>query len=196
MFESTGLALEGVLLESAVPRLCAVVAHPHPQFGGDMHNHVVVALGRALWEAGATVLRFNFQGVGSSEGSYDGGRGEGEDVLGGVRIVRGSAPGVPLIAAGYSFGAQVVASVAVAMAPAAMVLVSPPVGFAPLPTGVPLLAITGDRDDICPPTRLQEQAGTDRVVVVPGCDHGWWSGTEPVVRALSGFVRGLLDTSM
>jgi alpha/beta superfamily hydrolase len=83
----------------------AVVAHPHPLYGGTLDNPVVFHAERELHELGLTTLRFNFRGVGESEGEHDAGRGEVEDLAGAVSWIRGSAPNAPLILVGYSFGA-------------------------------------------------------------------------------------------
>src|SRR5438445_2602075 len=87
-FQSDGLRLEGALRVVPDARLCAVVLHPHPLYGGDMDNHVVTALCAALNALGATTLRFNFRGAGASEGRHDNGRGEVEDAVEAVRFVR------------------------------------------------------------------------------------------------------------
>ena len=82
----------------------AVITHPHPLFGGTMDNKVVQTLARAFVACGWTALRFNFRGVGASEGVHDEGRGEREDML---ELVRQLAPEGPLAIAGFSFGAFV-----------------------------------------------------------------------------------------
>ena len=87
------------------PRCATVFAHPHPQFGGTMFNNVVVHASRELVSRGAVVLRFNFRGVGRSAGAYDGGRGEKADLAAVLAFAREEHPGVPLLAAGFSFGA-------------------------------------------------------------------------------------------
>src|SRR5690606_8758102 len=80
----------------------AVIAHPHPLFGGTLSNKVVQTLARAFVQAGWTAVRFNFRGVGRSEGAYGGGRGELEDLL---SVVAAQAAAGPLCLAGFSFGA-------------------------------------------------------------------------------------------
>ena len=91
----------------ARPAHAAVVCHPHPQFGGTMHNKVVFRLAAALVEHGIPALRFNFRGVGRSTGSYDEGRGEADDVRAALAALAARYPGVPLLLAGFSFGAWV-----------------------------------------------------------------------------------------
>src|SRR5690349_19464181 len=100
--------LEAILkLPGGVPRLAAVVAHPHPLYGGTMHNKVVYATARRLEAHGAAVLRFNFRGAGASEGEHDQGRGERRDMAAALAEVRGRFPRLLLVAAGYSFGSYV-----------------------------------------------------------------------------------------
>src|SRR6187551_352591 len=90
--------------DAAASHGVAVIAHPHPLFGGTMDNKVVQTLARAFVQAGWTALRFNFRGVGASAGSHDEGRGETEDML---ALVAEQAPEGPLALAGFSFGSFV-----------------------------------------------------------------------------------------
>ena len=85
----------------------ALVCHPHPMFGGTMHNKVVYQAAKALHELGIPVLRFNFRGVGLSEGSHDRGRGEQDDVRAGLNYLATEFLGHPILLAGFSFGAWV-----------------------------------------------------------------------------------------
>jgi uncharacterized protein len=85
--------------------MAAVVCHPHPLFGGTMHNKVVYHAAKTLHRYGLAVLRFNFRGVGLSEGAYDEGRGETADVRAALDYLNAEFPGAPLLAAGFSFGA-------------------------------------------------------------------------------------------
>ncbi len=96
--------IEAMLRVACPVRATALVAHPHPQFGGTMHNPVVFHADRALHRAGLTTLRFNFRGVGTSDGSFDQGRGEVGDLAAAASFLRGLAPNVPEILIGYSFG--------------------------------------------------------------------------------------------
>lgn len=104
--------LEAILKENPSPFAAVVVCHPHPRPasgapGGTMNNNVVYRVAKALTDAGATVLRFNFRGVGRSSGSYSGGVGEEEDAQAALDFLAQRAPGVPLWMAGFSFGARV-----------------------------------------------------------------------------------------
>ena len=89
------------------PRRTAVVCHPHPLFGGTMHNKVVFQLAKTLHQAGAPVLRFNFRGAGLSEGRHDKGRGESGDVQAALDYLAAEFPDKPILLAGFSFGAYV-----------------------------------------------------------------------------------------
>ncbi len=84
-----------------------VVCHPHPLYGGTLHNKVVFRLARAARRAGAAVLRFNFRGVGRSAGSYDEGEGEQDDLRATIGYMNDRYPGLPLAVAGFSFGSRV-----------------------------------------------------------------------------------------
>ncbi len=102
-------ALEGLLEEPEVAvRDIALVCHPHPLYGGTMHNKVVNRLARGLRRQGSVVLRFNFRGVGKSEGVYDHGEGETEDARAALKWLRSRYPDLPHTLAGFSFGSRVV----------------------------------------------------------------------------------------
>jgi len=193
-FESDGLRIEAMLHEGE-GALAAVILHPHPLYGGDMDNHVVLALRAALAEAGATTLRFNFRGAGHSEGSFDDGRGEAEDARNSMSALRQLRPAAGLVLAGYSFGALVAAGISREIELRALILVSPPVALGPLPelpTGVPSLLITGEFDDIAPADRLAALEGpVTRVAVVPGTGHAWWPGVDALALEVAAFLKGV-----
>ena len=100
--------------EEGAPVLAAVVCHPHPLYGGSLHNKVVFRMARGLRRAGAVVLRFNFRGVGRSEGEHAHLEGEIEDARAALDWLRARYPGVPFALAGFSFGARVVTRLACA----------------------------------------------------------------------------------
>ena len=148
------------LIEEPAPgagpaRLAAVICHPHPLFGGTLHNKVVHTLARTLRSEGAATLRFNFRGVGASEGTHDEGVGETEDALAAVASARARWPGVPLVLAGFSFGGAMAIRAASAAAPAWLITVAPAVDRVSLePLAVPRcewLVVQGDADDIVAP---------------------------------------------
>ncbi len=93
--------------EAAEPLEAAVICHPHPQFGGTMHNKVVHRLARGLRKSGCVVLRFNYRGVNLSEGTYDDGIGETDDARTALRELQARYPHLPVMAAGFSFGSRV-----------------------------------------------------------------------------------------
>jgi uncharacterized protein len=101
--------LEATLWTSALaePPFLAVVCHPHPLYGGTMHNKVVFQAAKALHERGAAVLRFNFRGVEKSEGAHDNGRGEQDDVRAALDYLSAEFPSRPILLAGFSFGSRV-----------------------------------------------------------------------------------------
>ncbi len=148
--DSDGLKLEGLLSEKS-PDKAVIVTHPHPQQGGEMHNPVVSTVISAYNEQGYTTLRFNFRGVGYSQGLYDDGNGEQNDVLSAISYLKNS--GVKNISlAGYSFGAWVNLMVAAKQIEIEeLVLVSPPVDFIKFETVKDIaslrLVVTGTHDE-------------------------------------------------
>jgi len=99
--------LEAILWEpEGDARAAAIVSHPHPLYGGTMHNNVTFRIARALQGAGLAALRFNFRGAGASEGAHDGGPGEVDDAAAALDWLAERRPGLPLWAAGFSFGAR------------------------------------------------------------------------------------------
>lgn len=181
---SGSLELEGVLHtptgSSPVPAV--VVCHPHPQYGGDMANNVVMAVVRGAVTRGIAALRFNFRGVGRSAGAYDGGRGEQDDVRAALACAaaRPEVDAGRLGLAGYSFGA-VMAVLAVDERVRALALIAPPLAAADLGDRLtafsrPLLLLAGERDQFCPADALRQLADRCRaeLVVVPSVDHFWF----------------------
>jgi len=107
--EGSAGRLEATLWTAAVPdpNFVAVVCHPHPLFGGTMHNKVVYQAAKALHQRGAAVLRFNFRGAERSEGEHDRGIGEQDDVRAAIDYLAVEFPGKPVFVAGFSFGSWV-----------------------------------------------------------------------------------------
>lgn len=170
----------------------AVIAHPHPLFGGTMTNKVVQTMARACVLCGWRAVRFNFRGVGASAGTYDEGRGELQDML--AVIEQQAAPDAPLMLAGFSFGAFV-ASHAIAQVHgqrpiARAVLVGTACSrfeVAPVPAELhsDTLVIHGEHDDTVPLASVLDWARpqTLPVTVVPGGEH-FFHGQLPLLRAL------------
>ena len=162
-----------------VPRAVAVICHPHPQHGGTMDNKVVITLARAFVQLDGMAVRFNFRGVGASEGAWDQGQGEIDDALAVIRALR--APGLPLWLGGFSFGGYVAATAAqrLALSGAAdraerLALIAPAVRSFPAPA-VPAgtLVVQGEADDVVPLDAVLEWARPQAlpITLVPGAGH-------------------------
>ena len=134
------------------PRAAAVVCHPHPQHGGTLDNKVAHTLARAFVAEGFLAIRFNFRGVGESEGRFDEGRGEVKDALAAVSFAKERLPGAPLWLAGFSFGAGIAIAAAAEAGAAGLVSVAPAVSrvadFTGPQPGCPWLVVQGDRDEL------------------------------------------------
>ncbi len=152
----------------------ALVAHPHPLYGGTLDNKVVQTLARAFLELGYVALRPNFRGVGASEGVHDEGRGETEDLLRVAAHAKESLGDLPLVLAGFSFGAAVQTQVAQRTSPHRVVLVGVAVGRFPS-EAVPSdsIVIHGERDETVALAKVLDWARPQElpVVVIPGADH-------------------------
>lgn len=176
---------------NAAPQGVAVVAHPHPLYGGTMHNKVVQTMTRAFVQAGWEVIRFNFRGVGASVGTHDEGRGELQDLL---AIVQQVAPSGPLALAGFSFGAFVTTHAIQALWPEQRVQKIVLVGtaasrFDPAPLPPPshdrALVLHGEQDDTVPLSSVMDWARPQRlpITVVPGGEH-FFHGQLPLLKSL------------
>jgi alpha/beta superfamily hydrolase len=152
------------------PRGAALIAHPHPLFGGTLDNKVVQTLARAFLDLGYETWRPNFRGVGQSEGVHDEGRGELEDLA----LVAGGLSHSKIVLAGFSFGAAVVGQLAQRVKPERMVLVGLGITRLPVPD-VPAdtLVIHGENDETVPLAAVLDWARPQDlpVVLVPGADH-------------------------
>jgi alpha/beta superfamily hydrolase len=132
----------------------AVLCHPHPQHQGTMHNKVMHTMARALNDLGIPALRFNFRGVGSSEGAYAEGDGELEDVVAVAEYVRQRWTSAELWLGGFSFGAVIAARSAARVNATQLITIAPAVNFLGrelerLPN-IPWLILQGDQDEIVP----------------------------------------------
>jgi len=169
----------------------AVIAHPHPLFGGTMDNKVVQTLARAFVQCGWTAVRFNFRGVGASQGVHDEGRGEAEDML---RVVSEVAPDGRLALAGFSFGAFVASRAVAALWPERplekIVLVGTAaarfdVSLLPADAHERTLVVHGELDDTVPLAAVMDWARPQSlpVTVVPGGGH-FFHGQLPLLKSL------------
>lgn len=155
------LAIDHPDAEVAPRPLVAIVCHPLPTEGGSMHNKVVTMTARALRELGATTVRFNFRGTGASDGQFDEGPGEVEDLAAVAAWVRGQRPGDALWLAGFSFGAYVCLLAAEALRPDVLITIAPPAGrwdgFDDLATpSMPWLVVQGEADEVVDPQAVYD----------------------------------------
>jgi alpha/beta superfamily hydrolase len=156
-----------------------IICHPHPQHGGTMRNKVVTIIERAMRELGLHTVRFNFRGVGASEGVFDDGYGETDDLFAVVEWVRRTRPHDQLWLAGFSFGAYVSLRAAVNLSLGCLISIAPPVehyGFASLPRPECFwLVVQGDEDDVVSADAVQSWAdGVEpppSLVVMPQAGH-------------------------
>ncbi|GAB1234463.1 alpha/beta hydrolase [Ferrigenium sp. UT5] len=168
--------LEGVAhIPDGAPRAVAVVAHPLPTMGGTMENKVAVTLGKTFSELGCVALRFNFRGVGASEGEFDGGEGETEDLAAVARYAQEQfGEALPLLLSGFSFGGYVAARAAQKLKPQHLVLAAPAVGRFAMPAVVPdTLVIHGEHDEVVPLADALAWARPQHlpIVVLPDAGH-------------------------
>lgn len=170
----------------------AVIAHPHPQFGGTMSNKVVQTLARACVQCGWRAVRFNFRGVGASAGQYDHGQGEQDDLL--AVVAQQAAADQALLLSGFSFGAFVASQAIARLHPqralAGAVLVGTAASrfdVAPLPPALhaQTLVVHGEHDETVPLTSVMDWARPQLlpVTVVPGGGH-FFHGQLPLLKSL------------
>jgi alpha/beta superfamily hydrolase len=190
---------EPQLSAGASPRGVAVIAHPHPLFGGTMDNKVVQTLTRAFVQCGWRAVRFNFRGVGASAGVHDEGRGETEDFL---AVVRQCAPEGPLALAGFSFGSFVMSQALLSLWPQRQIDKLVFVGAAasrfkvaalPPEAHERTLVVHGEHDDTVPLSAVMDWARPQLlpVTVIPGGGH-FFHGQLPLLKNL--VVRHLSAT--
>jgi len=142
------------------PPAIAVVCHPHSLHGGSLTNKVVWMIARTFVALGVPALRFNFRGVGRSEGEFDNGRGEQADLAAAAGWLRERLPGAPLWLAGFSFGSFVAWQAHAAVQAARLLLVAPPVDLfdfgPPQPVEIPWCVIQGSDDEIVSPAAVRD----------------------------------------
>jgi len=201
------VTLEARLTLPPSPAAGVVVCHPHPLYGGDMDNPVVVRAVEVCAGLGLATLRFNFRGVGGSTGAHGGGRAEEADVEGAMARMTQHVERVAL--AGYSFGAAVVAAVA-ARHPevAGVALIALPIGTGTMRpalteggllqalrgSGAPVLLVAGDADEYCPRADLERLGATlpgAEVRIVEGANHFFFGKLFPLGEAIAAWARRL-----
>jgi uncharacterized protein len=196
------LTLEGILERPAEDRdqaPAAVICHPHPLYGGTMHNNVVKALKKGLLQKGFACLRFNFRGTGRSWGTHDNGEAEVDDVRAAIDFILQSknVDAGTLVVAGYSFGCWVSLKAAARdNRPTMLVGISPPADvydFSFLSEEKrPKLLLAGDNDFVCSTRNFQELIDRipepKRAVLLPGTDHFHVGGESAIIRELHSFL--------
>jgi alpha/beta superfamily hydrolase len=187
------------LPDVAAPRAAVVFAHPHPQYGGTMHTKAVYQSAKALVRIGCAVLRFNFRGVGRSEGEFDSGPGEQSDFRAALDYMAAKYPSLPLWAGGFSFGSWVALEVgAVDPRVSLLIGISPPVVTsvsgqnytfeATLASTKPKFFVQGEADEVCPIEGMWQFYGKlqepKELVVIDAADHLFDGKTQEVGEAL------------
>lgn len=166
-------------LPAGAPRAVAVCCHPHPLFGGTLTNKVIHTVARSFVAQGAVAVRFNFRGVGASQGAHDGGIGETDDLVTVAEWARARWPGLPLWLGGFSFGSYVALRGAARLAPALLVTVAPPVGrwdFSAIAApSCPWLVVQGSEDELVPAAGVvawaQAAQPAVRIAMLDGATH-------------------------
>lgn len=199
-FASGPISLEGLLSRPKVPtEVAAVVCHPHPLYGGEMHNNVVTALVNGFAQAGAATLRFNFRGVGRSGGTHDQGNAEQDDVIAAVTCLLAQHTPKTVIVAGYSFGSFVGLKAGAADARVHKLLgVALPIASrdASFLEGItkPKLLVCGDRDSHAPLDRMQALVAKipepKMLTIVNAADHFFQGLENDIESAAYHFARG------
>lgn len=179
------------------PRAVAVCCHPHPLFGGSMTNKVIHTVARSFVAAGAVTVRFNFRGVGASEGVHDEGRGELNDLLRVTEWQQERYPHLPLWLGGFSFGAWMVLRAEARLAPALLVTVAPPVGrwdFSAV--GSPLgawLTVQGTHDELVDAALVRDfvaaKSASAECVMLDQADHFFHGRLHELRDAIDDFCR-------
>jgi uncharacterized protein len=164
---ATDLSLEALLAVPDTPRAGVVICHPHPLYGGDMDNPVVVRVQEVCAGLGLATLRFNFRGVGGSGGAHAGGVGEQDDARAALEALARAMGGAPTAIAGYSFGARIAAMVACGDPRiGGLALIAPPLGMYDFACveGVraPTLMVAGTDDSYCPAPITSSSASSSR----------------------------------
>ena len=202
--EVGAVTLEARLAAPSAPTGGVALCHPHPLYGGDMDNPVVVRAAEVCRDAGLATLRFNFRGVGESGGTHGGGEGERQDVLGALAFLeKALGPAAPLGVVGFSFGAWVGGRVACSHDRVGrMVLIAPPLSFYDFGfLGVcpkTLLLVAGSRDPYCPREEFEAlAAGIPGVQarVIEGADHFFFGKLYPLGEAVAAWAHGFSETS-
>jgi alpha/beta superfamily hydrolase len=167
----------------------ALIAHPNPTEGGTLDNKVVHTLAKTFFALSYVAVRFNYRGVGASEGTFDNGNGETDDALAALAHARERCGDLPIVLAGFSFGGFIAARVAKVVAAERIVLVGPAVGrFAVDTVPFDTIVIHGEQDDVVPLAQVFEWARPQElpVTVFPGGGHFFHGRLPQLSRAIAG----------
>ena len=196
--EDDAITLEGLFATPQEPAIGAVLCHPHPLYGGEMRNNVVSALADAFQKANMATLRFNFRGVGQSEGKHDEGNAECEDVKAAVTALLDRQAVSTVVVAGYSFGSMVGLQAGAADDRVHRLIgVAFPIGFRDpaflLNVTKPTLLVSGDRDSYSPIPDLTELVSKmpqpTQLETVAGADHFFMAREAEVAKAALAFLE-------
>lgn len=162
-----------------VSEYLGIICHPHPLYGGTMDNKVVTTISKAFSSLDITPVRFNFRGVGSSEGEFDHGRGEIDDLMSIIQGIGNLYGQCRLILAGFSFGSYIATKVASQICPQALITVAPPVHhqdfYSLLPITFPWLLVQGEQDEVVPVnevyTWFESLAPKPELIKMKGVSH-------------------------
>ncbi|HYQ98658.1 MAG TPA: alpha/beta hydrolase [Casimicrobiaceae bacterium] len=187
-------ALEMVVNAPAqAPRGLALVAHPHPLQGGTLDNKVAQTLAKTFFGLGYAAVRFNFRGVGRSEGAFDDGVGETDDALAALAHAKRRFGELPVALAGFSFGSFVQTRVAAAVPAERLVLVGPAVKrIGEAAVAADTIVIHGEEDDVVPLAAVLAWARPRElpIVVFPGCGHFFHGRLPQLTRTIAGMWHG------
>ncbi len=204
-FMSEHLEIEGVIhdpKEGGAKLPGVAFCHPHTLYGGDMHNNVVVAVSRMLAEKGIYALRFNFRGAGSSEGAFDEGKGEQNDLQAALNVLI-EHPGVDpdcLGVAGYSFGGLVTLMAAKKLKQVRALAAVSPVVIPGLmeDLSLPAYFICGARDNVVSPDLLMREAEKisppGEVEILEGIDHFWGGFEKEMAEKVVAFFTRIIGS--
>jgi alpha/beta superfamily hydrolase len=203
-FEGPAGQIEAILKEpaTAVTR-AAIVCHPHPLFGGTMHNKVVYRMARAFQDAGFAALRFNFRGAGRSHGLHDQGRGEEDDLRAAIKFMGQKYPGAEMWVAGFSFGSAVMLRAACGdPSIRALVAAGAPVSkydFSHvINCGKPKLFVQGSLDEFGSKEDLERFVARlsepKALKVIEGADHFFEGHLPELAQAVSDFIASIIRT--
>jgi alpha/beta superfamily hydrolase len=200
-----GVLLEG-LLDDEGEKGVLILLHPHPLYGGEMHNPVIKTMKKTASEEGFSTLRFNFRGVGGSQGSYGEGVKERSDVKGALNFLLSLNLKRPYLVGGYSFGSIVGTEVGMEDDRIdGLILVSPPLFMSDfsllLNFKKPKLIIAGDRDYLCPVESLKglyEKLPDPKMLhIIEACDHFYsWGMHKAIAKPVRDFLRNYFSTDV